>query len=279
MRVFITLLVIAGISLGACSRSRRYELRGEVVQVDRPNARVTVRHEDIQGFMPAMTMTFDVSDARLVQDRQPGELIRATLIVAENRAYLSAIQRTGMAPPSRSAPPPPLDVLRDGEAIPDAQFVDQAGHARRLSEWRGQAIAVTFVYTRCPFPEFCPSIDRKFQEAQGAIAKDASLRGRAHLVSVSLDPAYDTPSVLAAHATRVSADPAHWTLLTGDRGQIGRFTARFGVSIASDDGEGAAIVHNLRTAVIDREGRIVTIVSGNEWTPSELLGHLRSALR
>jgi protein SCO1/2 len=274
-----------------CSKSRTYELHGQVLAVNTTTAELTVKHEDIRGFMPGMTMPFPVRDERLLQGREPGELITATLVVEEDGAYLSAIRRTGMAPleePPR--PPAAVDVVTAGEHVADTTFRDQSGRARRLSDWRGQSIAVTFTYTRCPLPNFCPLMDRHFQDVQHEIAQDATLRGRVHLLSVSFDPAYDTPTVLAAHAARVSADSAHWTFLTalpGEREQLDRFASGFGVSIIRDppsrerSGEAsradAEIVHNLRTAVIDSQGRLVTILSGNEWTPSELLAHLRKA--
>ncbi len=247
--------------------------------IDRANAKVTIKHDDIRGFMPAMTMAFDVRDVGQLRDRQPGELITATLVVEDNAAYVSAIQRTGTAPLADAHPPAPVDVVQAGEPAPDAEFIDQSGRSRRFSEWRGQVVGVTFVYTRCPLPNFCPRMDGNFRDVQRVIAVDPALRGRAHLVSVSFDPAYDTPAVLSAHAARVGADPAHWTLVTGNREQLDRFTSRFGVSIVRDDKAGAEIVHNLRTAIIDADGRLVTILSGNDWTPADLLGHLRSTLR
>jgi protein SCO1/2 len=267
------------LSAPGCSRSRQYELRGQVVAVDVANARVTIKHEDIRGFMPAMTMPFDVRDRELLEGREAGELVTATLVVEDNGAYLSAIQRTGMAPLAEGPAAAPVDVLQAGDRSPDAAFLDQAGRARRFSDWRGQVVAVTFIYTRCPIPSFCPLMDRNFREVQRTIADDPALRGRVHLVTVSFDPLHDTPRVLAAHAARTSADPAHWTMLTGEADQVDRFTAKFGVSAIKGDQPDAEIVHNLRTAVIDPDGRIVTILSGNDWTPADLVGHLRSALR
>ena len=284
MRVLLTLALVAGLSLTACSRSRQYELRGQIIAIDRASAKITIKHEDIRGFMPAMTMSFDVRDRGLIEGRQPGELVTATLVVEDRGAYLSTIQRTGTAPLADVPPPAPVHVVRSGDQVPDAEFTDQAGRARRFSDWRGQVVVVTFVYTRCPIPNFCPLMDRNFLEVQRVVAKDPTLRGRVHLISVSFDPAYDTPAVLAAHAARVSADPAHWSLLTGAREELERFTSFFGVSVVSppsrerSGGAGAEIVHNLRTAVVDAKGRVVTILSGNEWTPAELLGHMRGAL-
>jgi protein SCO1/2 len=267
--------------LPGCSKTRSYELRGQVIAVDTARRQLTIKHEDIRGFMPGMTMPFGVRDASLLEGREPGEMIVATLVVVDNGGFLSAIRRTGMEPLAEGPPPARLDVLTAGEQVPDAPFVDHRGRARRLADWRGQVVAVTFVYTRCPVPNFCPLMDRHFQDVQREIVRDASMRGRVHLVSVSFDPAYDTPKVLAAHATRVSADPEHWSMLTvlgNQRDELDRFASKFGVSIirepAGADGE---IVHSLRTAVIDSQGRLVTILSGNDWTPADLLAHLRKA--
>ena len=267
--------------VSACARERTYELRGQVLAVNPATREITIKHEDIRGFMPGMTMPFKVRDGRLLQGLEPGELVAATLVVQENDAYLSAIQPTGHAPIALAERPPSaaLMELRPGEEVPDAALVDQHGRARRLSEWRGATVAVTFIYTRCPLPDYCPLIDRRFRETQRAIAADPSLGGRAHLISVTFDPAHDTPSVLAAHAARVGADPRHWTMVTGDAENIDRFASNFGVTILRPGRPDAEIVHSLRTAVIGPDGRLIAILSGNEWQPDELLKHLRNARR
>ena len=274
--VILALTVVTLLASASCMRNRRYELRGQLLAVDATKLVLTIKHEDIPGFMPAMTMTFAVRDRRLLQGREPGELITATLIVDDNAPYLTEVRRTGFAPLADMPTSAPVEVLAAGDPIPDATFIDQGGRTRRLSDWRGRVIAVTFIYTRCPLPNFCPLMDRHFREVQREIIQDPALRERVRLLSVSFDPGYDTPKILAAHAARVSADPAYWTMLTGEREAVGRFASKFGVSIIRE-GDSAEIVHNLRTAIIDSQGRVVTMLSGNEWLPSELLGHLRTA--
>jgi protein SCO1/2 len=169
-----------------------------------------------------------------------------------------------------------MDLLEPGGEIPDAAFVDESGTPKRLTSWTGQARAVTFMYTRCPLPDFCPLMDRHFAAVQREIAGDPTLAGRAHLASVSIDPTFDTPAVLADHARRVGANPAHWSLLTGDRQEVERFASRFGVSIMREDGGGQEIAHNLRTAVIDREGRLVKVFGGTDWTPAQVVAELKA---
>ena len=264
----------------ACRPSaREYELRGVVVAVDSSRQEITIKHEDIPRFMPGMTMPFKVRDARLLKGRVPGDLVRATLVVQDSDAHLRTLERTGSGPVPTDALPLPLPAIVDvGAHAPDATFTDQAATIRHLSDWRGRALAVTFVYTRCPLPNFCPLMDRNFTAVQERATQETDLRGRVHLLSVSIDPIYDRPSVLGSRAKQLSADPAIWTFLTGEREEIDRFASRFGVSTMREQASAEEIVHNLRTAVIDPEGRVSAILRGSEWTPEELVAELRKAL-
>jgi protein SCO1/2 len=165
-----------------------------------------------------------------------------------------------------------------GAAVDDVALVDQDGAERRLSGWRGQAIAVTFIYTRCPMPDFCPLMDRQFAAVQQEVAATPDLAGRIHLVSVTLDPAYDNPPILLAHARRVGAIPESWTFATGDAAALTAFGSQLGVSVMPRDAPSSTIVHNLITAVIDPSGRLSTIFPGNDWRPADLVKELRRAV-
>jgi protein SCO1 len=266
--------------VAACApdRPREYELRGVVVAVDPAHQEITIKHDDIPRFMPGMTMPFKVRDARLLDGRIPGDLVRATLVVEESDAHLRTLQRTGSAPVPDAPPRATVDLLDAGALVPDTIFIDERGDARHLSDWRGQALAVTFIYTRCPLPNFCPLMDQHFKAAQAAVLKDETLRGRVRLLSVSFDPAYDRPAVLASHARRLAADPGVWSFLTGEREAIDRFASRFGVSIVREGANPTDVIHNLGTAVIDPQGRVSVIRRGNEWTPQELVADLRKAV-
>ena len=121
-------------------------------------------------------------------------------------------------------------------------------------------------------------MDRQFAQVQRVITEDAELRGRVQLLSVSFDPAYDTPTVLATHAKKVGADSATWSFLTGDQTDIEAFAAYFGVSIMREGADPGNVVHNLKTAVIDANGRLVKVINGIQWEPSELVTELRSAV-
>jgi protein SCO1 len=263
--------------------ARTFPLKGQILAIaaaTRPDGRreITVKHEDIPNFMPAMTMAYVVRQPALLDGLAPGDLFTATLVSAGAELYLTDLEKTGHAGlPADARAVKILDVMQPGDEVPDDPLQDQTGATRKLSDWRGRALAVTFVYTRCPLPDFCPLMDRRFGELQRAIAADARLRDRVHLVSVTFDPAHDTPAVIQAHATARGADPQTWSYLTGPAAAIERFTSRFGVSAVAGTDAAQTITHNLRTAVIDRQGRLMTIHSGNEWTVDELLADLRKA--
>lgn len=276
--VIAAAILVSGVL--ACSRGRAYELRGQVIAVDLARQELTVKHDDIRGFMPGMTMPFKVRDRALLTERTSGELIRATLVVGTNDAHLEDIQRTGFAPLADGPPAHTarFDILEPGELVPDEPLVDQTGAPVRLSQWRKKVTVVTFVYTRCPLPDFCPLMDRHFAAVQKLAAQDPRLKDRVQLLSVSFDPDFDTPAVLAAHAERVGADTRSWSFVTGERAALERFSSRFGVSVIRDEKTPQDIVHNLRTAIVDGEGKLVQVFNGKDWTPIELAAALRNVV-
>lgn len=274
------LLGVAAAGCRADSPIESYPITGQILAVDAAQQQITIRHEDIPGLMPGMTMSFPVSSPELMTGREPGELVTGTLEVSDATGRLTALTRTGMAPLPDDANLTTLatGLLEVGDQVPDTAFIDQRDQRRSFSEWKGHYTLVTFIYTRCPLPNFCPLMDQNFATLQRAIGEDDLLRGRVKLVSISFDPDHDTPAVLAAWAAKRRADPDVWTFLTGDRITVDRFAARFGVGVIRV-GDTTEITHNLRTALIDPELEVAAIYSGNEWTPGEVLADLRAALR
>jgi len=278
-RTATRIVIVTALTCGACSppAGREYELRGQVLAVDHVRQEVTIKHEDIPRFMPGMTMAFRVSDKTLLQDRIPGDLVTATLVVRDTDVHLRTLRRTGFSPVTAAAGPLPMVVLARGEPVADGAFLDESGAKRRLMDWRGKFLVVTFIYTRCPLPDYCPVMDRHFRIVQDRIRSDAALAGAVQLLSVSIDPRHDTPAVLSQHAAKLQADPSIWQFLTGDADQVERFAHQFGVSISRSAETDPEIVHNLRTAVVDGHGRLVTVMNGSQWSPSELMTELRNA--
>jgi protein SCO1/2 len=269
----VLLLCVAAASCATRSNERRYPLQGQVLAVEPARRQITLKHEEIKGFMPAMTMPYDVQDAKALDGLAPGDLI--------NGAYVTAIRRVGSAPlekPAAEAVPSAssgFELLKPGEAVPNARFVDQDGRHRRFSDFKGSPVAITFIYTRCPLPTFCPLMDRHFVSLQKSLAAEPRLN-RVHLVTVSFDPVTDTPPVLKAHARRLEADLKRWTFLTGDRDEIDQFAGRFGVSVTRALNDPRDVTHNLRTGIVDANGRVVKVYSGNEWSPDQLLEDLKT---
>jgi protein SCO1/2 len=280
-RSIVTLLSVALLA-AACRHPapppRRFTLSGQILAVLPDRQSLTINHGDIPDFMPAMTMTYPVATKTLMEGRTPGELVTATLEVTDTSSQLVAITHTGSAPlpEGTNAVALAAGILAEGDEIPDAALIDQDNHRRSLSDWRGSIMLVTFIYTSCPLPDFCPLMDQNFAALQQALEHDAALKTRVKLVSISFDPAVDTPAVLAAHAKMRHANPAVWTFLTGDPKTIDRLTGRFGVSVARE-GTPASISHTLRTTLVDAEGRVRKIYSGNDWTPDAVLADIRAA--
>jgi protein SCO1/2 len=278
---FSALLLLPMVAACAgCSRPadrREYRLQGQVLSVTADRTEAIVKHESIKGFMPAMTMPYHVREAKELEGIDPGDLINAALIVVSNDAYLREIKKVGTAPLEKVAEAPSgsrqLELLKDGQPVPNAQFIDQDGKKRDIASYRGSALLLTFIYTRCPMPTFCPLMDRHLAAIQQELKNDRALNVR--LVSVSFDPDTDTPSVLKTHAGEVGADPQIWTFLTGDRDVIDGFAGRLGVSVVRVMNDQKEITHNLRTAIIDRQGNLVKVYTGNEWTPAQALADIK----
>jgi protein SCO1 len=248
-----------------------------VLAVDPARQELTIKHGDIRGFMPGMTMPFKVHDTKLLAGRTAGDLVTATLVVRDDAAYLSAVTTTGHSPLTEPPPARTMDVVEDGAAVPDVPLTDDSGATRSLSDWRGRVLVVTFVYTRCPLPDFCLRMDQNFAAAQRAILEDSTLREHTALLSISFDPQHDTPAVLAEHARHAGADARVWRFATGDADAVTRFAGRFGVSVFREGMEPEGLTHNLRTAVIKPDGTLLTILNGNDWTPATLLDAVRHA--
>ena len=255
-------------------------MKGQVLSINRDRVEILVKHGDIPGLMPAMTMPYKVQSVGMLDNLGPGDLITTDLEVDNNQGVITRITRTGTA--KVEAPPPsPLarsgfELIKTGAEVPNQAFIDQDGRKRTLSEIReGRAVALTFMYTKCPMPTYCPMMDRNFAEVQKQIKARPALRNTVRLLSVSFDPKNDTPPVLKKHASGLGADPSLWTFVTANRDDIDRFAMNFGVTLirgeAADPNE---IGHTLRTAVIDRDGKLVKTYTGNEWTASDVVADL-----
>ncbi len=278
--VFVATLLLAAAS---CGSAKQYEMRGQILAVNRDKMEILVKHEEIPGLMSAMTMPWKVQSGNMLDNLGPGDLITSQIVVEDNQGVVIKITKLGTAKPDVPAPAGPsqpgVQYLAPGDAVPNQAFIDHEGGDRDFNTIRGdRAMAVTFIYTKCPIPTFCPAMDRQFAETQ-ALIKARHLEGKAGLLSVSFDPKNDTPPVLAAHARKLGADPKVWTFVTGDRDAIDRFASSMLLTLVRGQAPNPdEIGHTLRTTVVDRHGNIAKSYSGADWTPAELVAELERLL-
>jgi protein SCO1/2 len=259
---------------------QRYPLQGKVVEVDVAGRKVTITHEDIAGFMPGMTMPFVVleKDAALLQHVGPGDEVTATLVALDSRYWLEDLVVVKKGTPDPNATPGPrAHEPHPGDAMPDVALVDQDGKPLRLADYRGKAVALTFIFTRCPLPDFCPLVMKKFTAAHAALESEPGLAARTRLLTISFDTAHDTPEVLRAFGKpfqKTTPPFTHWSLATGKDEAIRALGGALELDYVEDV---RSFTHNLRTAVLDRDGRLQRLFRGNDWRPEELLAELRKA--
>jgi protein SCO1/2 len=260
--------------------AKQYEMTGQIIAVHAERQELAIKHDDIAGYMPGMTMSFPVSANTLLIGRTPGELIKATLEVDGLVGKLVSITHVGNAPLPDNTNTAAMSggILEVGDAIPDAALIDQQDKRRSLSTWVGTPVLITFIYTQCPLPNFCPAMNRNMAAIQRGLAADATLRGKLKLISITFDPEHDTPAVLADFAKRHDTDPAVWTWLTGDRVTTDKLAGAFGVSVIRENDKPADVVHNLRTTLVDASGKVLKIYSGSDWTASAVLDDVRAFL-
>lgn len=276
--LLVALLMCGALAVALHAQDKRYSVRGMVLRVDPVTRTFTVSHDAIEGLMSAMIMPFEVRDARDLAPLAPGALVDFALVISPRAGYATDIQvrkyQTAEQDPltarrlallkkaaGRSEP-----VLAAGQAVPDFSLVDQAGQPVRFSTISaGKVVALNFVYTRCALPQFCLRASNVFSVMQRRFARQY---GRdLVLLTVTFDPERDTPEVLATYAARFNQDPKMWRFLTGKTTDVRRVCAYFGVESYLDEG---LLNHSLHTAVIDRHGRLVANVEGNQYTPEQL---------
>ena len=259
----------------ASAGAQKYELKGKVVAADKANNKVTIAHEEIKGYMDAMTMPFTLTEDWVYGELTPGAQIQATLIVDKGMSWLENPVVTKVSDPVAGRSEETNIEPKVGDAVPDFALTNQDGKRISLKQFRGQPVVLTFIYTRCPLPDYCPLMTANFQAIQKSLAADAKLKDKLYLLSVTVDPAYDTPKVLRDYALR--ADAKHnfkqWDYATGSAEEIKKIAAYFGLNYWPENDQ---IIHGLRTALINADGQIVKTYRGNDWKPVDLVTDLQS---
>lgn len=238
----------------ACWGERAYIVEGTVVEVTRPGE-VVLDHKEIPGLMGAMVMPFDVADPALTQGLVPGHRVVARFEILESGGVLTKLRVTGKGPPPEKVDDGPAPV-RPGEVLPALDVPTADGSVIRVGEGQDERLAVAFLYTRCPIPEFCPAVVSRLQALQPRLGEGQ------RILTITLDPEHDTPDVLKAFAEQVGADPARWRFGRLDPEALSELALRSALPVVRD---GAEIVHGLRLLVLDRGGRLVERYDDNGW--------------
>jgi protein SCO1/2 len=273
VRKFLLILLFV-VGLAACSRppaAKRYELQGRVVAVSSVTSTLTIAHQDIPGYMEAMTMPYTVSakDAWVFKSIAPGDQIHATLVLGE-RAELQDISFT-KGNPAESDAVAALRIAQAGDQVPDFTLINQNGKAIHFEQFRGKPLLVTFIYTRCPFPDYCLRMSNNFVQIMQQLQGNPKTFAQAQLLSISIDPEHDKPAALRSYGEhyvgRLDPKFAHWEFASGSPEQVRKVADFFGLAYNQKDGQ---IVHGLVTVLIGKDGRVAKIYSGNEWRPEDV---------
>jgi protein SCO1/2 len=258
-----------------------FDVKGVVLSLDITNSTVTVRHEAVSNYMPAMTMPFHVKAAKELGGLKPQDVVTFRLLVTDDESWVDRIKKVGTAPlvapesgkSTVAATTKAAPAAHSSHPLLDYKFTNELGQAVSLNDFRGQALGITFFFTRCPVPDYCPRLSKNFSEASQQLSSMTNAPTNWHFISVSFDPTFDTPEVLKAYAERYQYDPKHWNFLTGPEDKIKELARLSGVETKSD--VPGLIDHNFRTLIIDAAGHLQTTIpfGGNfsEFISKEML--------
>jgi protein SCO1 len=273
-----------GASTAASDSSYKvYKLRGKVIATKPATGEVTLNHEAIPGFMDAMTMPYKLKDASVLTELHPGDLITADVLVSQGSdasVFLDHIVVVAQGKPDYK-PTTIYHVPAPGDAVPDFKLRNQDGRMIHLNQFRGKDLLITFIYTRCPLPNFCPLVTHNFAVIEKQLSADPKLKGKTHLVCVSFDPEHDTPERLKAYGeeyigTDAKTQFANWDFAVPEKPVLTEMAKFFDVGITNAPDQ--TITHTLSTTLVGRDGKVIKFYPGNEWTPEQIMGDLKQSL-
>lgn len=258
------------------SSPHHFQVRGQVRGIEDAKT-LRIAHEAIPGYMEAMVMAMEVRAPASLAGVKIGDDVSFELTVTENDSWISRLQviSENVAANAQISESVAQEAqrLQAGETVPSFSFVDQNGKKVRLEDFRGKAVLLTFIYTRCPLPNFCPLMSKNFAALQERLEKE--FPGKFHLISASIDPKFDTPQALSEYAKRWTKDETTWSFATGSPEQMQAIQSLFGLTAES---AGGLINHDLRTALIDPQGKLAHVWKSNVWTPYEVHRAVREEL-
>ena len=277
--LFILLALFSACTSKPANTAKRYALTGKIVSIDKNTQSMVVDAAEIKGFMEAMAMPYIVKNAKELEGLTAGDSITADLIAQGNDYWLENIKVTQKA----SGPPPAKSEFHmpsPGEEVPNFKLVNQSGRQIALAQYHGKTLILTFIYTRCPFPDFCPRVTGQFAELNHQLATDPKLYAKTHLLSISFDPKFDTPKVLSDYGHQwAGKDPGvfgHWEFAVAAAADLPKLAEFFGLTVVPEKND--IITHSLSTAVIGPDGKVFRWYHGSDWQSSDLLKDAQAAL-
>jgi len=279
LRSLFTVIILGFCFTVSCQHGlKRYHLRGQVMDKNVATNEITVDHEDIPGFMAAMTMPYKVKDPAVVQEVEPGDKIAADVVTTTDGTdyWLEDVRITDESGRKSTPPPSPPQRLAVGERVPSLPLVNQDGKTIHLDDFKGRAVLLTFVYTRCPMPNFCPRLSSQFARIHDDLAKTPDLIAKTHLLTVSFDPKYDTAPVLRryglAYLDNDASGFAQWDFASAVPSDLRKLANAFGLIYFE---QGNQIAHSMDIVLISPQGNIVKYWA-TDWTTAELEDALRT---
>jgi len=259
-----------------------YKLRGKVVSINSATSEVTLNHEAIPGFMDAMTMPYKLKDPSILGELHPGDVITADVLVSQDAdagVLLDHIVVVAQAKPDYR-PTVFYHVPAPGDVVPDFKLRNQDGRSIHLGQFRGKQLLITFIYTRCPLPNFCPLVTHNFAVIDKQLAAIPALYGKTHLLCVSFDPSHDTPERLRAYGSSYMGSDAksafaHWDFAVPQAPELTEMAKFFDLGITNE--ADSTITHTLSTTLIGRDGKVVRFYPGNEWTTDQVMADVKQA--
>jgi protein SCO1/2 len=269
----------------ASPNARRYTLKGKVISVDREKKTATIEHDEVKGLMAGMTMPFAIKADWIWDDLKPGaEISSADLVVDETATPSSWLENIALVlAPNPNLPAPPVDerFAQVGKEVPAFSLTNQDGKRISTKDFKGKTWAITFIYARCPLPEYCTRMSTNFSDAALQLM-NSDAKDKYRLLTVSFDPANDTPEKLRLYGQNylgkdAKPDFSVWQLAVGSEKEVKAVADFFGLRYETDQNDKTQINHSLRTAVISPEGKVTKVFSGNDWTANDLLRELKFA--
>jgi protein SCO1 len=294
MKYFIAVIFLLISLFAACKKpetaqiasadAKRYPLKGKIVAVDLAKKKAAIAHDEIPSYMDAMTMDFPVRNADILQTMTKDSEIRAELVVDRGDYWLENIVLTAAPNPNQPAPPVDDRFAQIDKEVPAFSLTNQDGRKISTNDFRGKALAITFIYSRCPLPNYCILMSKNFSDLALKLQNDAALKDKIRLLSISFDPATDTPETLKKYGLGYLGKDAKydftiWQLATGKDEEVRKIADFFGLRYEIDENDKTQFNHSLRTIVITPDGKVKKVFSGSDWTNDELLRELQATLK